>query len=207
MRIGIDFDNTIVCYDGVFHAAAVERGLIGPEQAIDKTGVRNHLRGVGREDAWTELQGYVYGTRMALATIYPGVVEFISAASVAGHTVFVISHKTKAPFLGPRYDLHRAAREFLEARKLIGRCAGTVLSEHVFFEVTMDDKIARIASQGCDVFVDDLPELLTRSGFPSTTRRILFDPKGNHSAHTSDHDLEIHRHWLSIGEAVLGCRR
>ena len=26
MRIGIDFDNTIACYDGVFHAAALETG-------------------------------------------------------------------------------------------------------------------------------------------------------------------------------------
>ena len=30
MRIGIDFDNTIACYDGVFHQAALERGLIPP---------------------------------------------------------------------------------------------------------------------------------------------------------------------------------
>lgn len=206
MRIGIDFDNTIVCYDGVFHAAAVERGLISAEPAVDKTGVRNYLRGLGREDAWTELQGYVYGARMSLATIYPGVVEFISAASAAGHTVFVISHKTRAPFLGPRYDLHAAAREFLEARKLVGGAEGAVSSAHVFFELTMDDKIARIVSQQCDVFVDDLPEFLVRNGFPPATRRILFDPGGNHSARAGGQELETHRHWASIAEAVLGCR-
>ena len=63
MRIGIDFDNTIACYDGVFHAAAVARGLIPAEIPTDKTSVRNHLRAIGREPDWTELQGYVYGAR------------------------------------------------------------------------------------------------------------------------------------------------
>jgi hypothetical protein len=30
MRIGLDFDNTIICYDAVFASAAVERGLLPP---------------------------------------------------------------------------------------------------------------------------------------------------------------------------------
>ena len=58
--IGVDFDNTIVCYDGVFHRAAVERGLIPPELPVSKGQVRDHLRRLGQEHAWTELQGEVY---------------------------------------------------------------------------------------------------------------------------------------------------
>jgi len=61
MRIGIDFDNTIACYDGVFHAAALERGLIPADIGRDKNSVRDHLNGAGRNDDFTELQGYVYG--------------------------------------------------------------------------------------------------------------------------------------------------
>ena len=61
MRIGIDFDNTIACYDGVFHAAALERGLIPPHLGRDKNSVRDHLNGVGRNDDFTELQGYEIG--------------------------------------------------------------------------------------------------------------------------------------------------
>ena len=34
MRIGVDFDNTLVCYDGVFHRAALERGLIPSDLAV-----------------------------------------------------------------------------------------------------------------------------------------------------------------------------
>ncbi|HEY1414093.1 MAG TPA: hypothetical protein VGF36_18245, partial [Rhodopila sp.] len=72
MRIGIDFDNTIACYDGVFHQAALERGLIPPDLAHDKNSVRDHLNGSGRKNDFTELQGYVYGTRMELVSPYPG---------------------------------------------------------------------------------------------------------------------------------------
>ena len=77
MRIGIDFDNTIACYDGVFHQAALERGLIPADLGRDKNTVRDHLNGSGRKDDFTELQGYVYGARMELVSPYPGFAEFM----------------------------------------------------------------------------------------------------------------------------------
>ena len=80
MRIGIDFDNTIACYDGVFHTAALERGLIPANLGRDKNSVRDHLNGAGRNDDFTELQGYIYGARMDLVAPYPGFAEFIAAA-------------------------------------------------------------------------------------------------------------------------------
>jgi hypothetical protein len=196
MRIGIDFDNTIACYDGVFHAAAVERGLIPREVPSDKTSVRNHLRAIGQEDDWTELQGYVYGARMDLVSPYPGVAEFIDAARAAGHEVCIVSHKTRTPFRGPAYDLHEAARGFLAAR-------GFDVPAH--FELTLAEKIGRIAALGCDAFIDDLPELLAEPSFPQSTRKILFDPDG----HAPDglwkgHRFERHGDWGGIAVALLG---
>jgi len=44
MHIGIDFDNTIVCYDQIFHEAAVERDLIQPNLPASKQVVRDALR-------------------------------------------------------------------------------------------------------------------------------------------------------------------
>src|SRR5215510_9369504 len=102
MRIGIDFDNTIACYDGVFHKAAVERGLVPVDLPSDKTSVRDHLRRAGREPDWTELQGYVYGSRMDLVACYPGFSDFARNAVRAGHELIVISHKTRYPYLGER---------------------------------------------------------------------------------------------------------
>src|SRR6266849_5103714 len=127
MRIGIDFDNTIACYDGVFHAAALERGLIPAELGRDKNSVRDYLNGAGRNDDFTELQGHVYGVRMDLVAAYPGFSDFVAAASAAGHELFIVSHKTRHPILGPKHDLHAAARGFLAARGLVGDAGSEAL--------------------------------------------------------------------------------
>ena len=177
MRIGIDFDNTIACYDGVFHAAALERGLIPADLGRDKNSVRDHLNGSGRKDDFTELQGYVYGARMELVSPYPGFAEFVGVAQGAGHELFIVSHKTRHPILGPKHDMHAAARGFLAERGLVGDGASQIDPAKVFFELTKEDKVARAASLRCDVFIDDLPEILAMPGFPDGMRKILFDPE------------------------------
>jgi len=202
MRIGVDFDNTVVCYDGVFHAAAIERGLIPADLASSKNSVRDYLNGLGRQDAFTELQGYVYGSRMDLASVYPGFQAFVAAARAAGHDLFIVSHKTKFPILGPRHDMHLAASDFLSRRDLVGPGADRVASENVFFELTKEAKVARAADIGCQVFIDDLPEILSLQGFPAGMRGILFDPQDRHS------DLAIERYatWDAVRQALIGAR-
>ena|SRR5581483_2609053 len=185
MRIGIDFDNTIACYDGVFHAAGVERALIPAELPSDKSSVRNYLRQTQREDQWTELQGYIYGARMDLAKPYDGVVDAISRLQSDGHTVFVISHKTRTPYAGPAYDLHEAARGFLAAHGIEGSKDALLPDERVFFELTLPAKLARIAACACDIFIDDLPELFAEAAFPRTARPLLFDPEDLYANETA----------------------
>jgi len=192
MRVGIDFDNTIACYDGVFHAAALERGLIPADLARDKNSVRDHLNGSGRADAFTELQGHVYGARMDLAAPYPGFADFVAGARETGHELFIISHKTRYPILGPKHDLHAAARGFLVARGLIGEDG--IDASHVFFELTREAKVDRIAALRCDTFIDDLPEIFSLAGFPRATRPILFDPADQFG----DAKLDRCRSWAEI---------
>jgi hypothetical protein len=180
LRIGIDFDNTIACYNGVFHAAALERGLIPPNLSSSKNAVRDHLNGSGRNDEFTELQGYVYGARMDLVAPYPAVGSFIAAARAAGHELFIVSHKTRYPILGPKHDMHKAAQNFLEIQGFTGQ--SMVRESDVFFELTKHDKVARAASLSVDVFIDDLPEILQMPGFPVGMRAILFDPEGQISS-------------------------
>jgi hypothetical protein len=177
MRIGIDFDNTIACYDGVFHAAALERGLIPANLGRDKNSVRDHLNDSGRKDDFTELQGYVYGARMDLVSPYPGFADFVAAARQAGHDLFIVSHKTKHPILGPQHDMHAAARGFLSDRGLMGAGATQIAPEQVFFELTKDEKVARAKALACEAFIDDLPEILAMNGFPVGMHKVLFDPE------------------------------
>jgi hypothetical protein len=169
--VGVDFDNTIVNYDRVFHACAVERDLVPGSVGPGKTAIRDHLRAAGREDDWTELQGYVYGPGMRHAEPFPGAIEFFARASEAGWTTYVISHRTLHPYRGSQYDLHAAAREWLAER-------GEAW-DGAYFETTRDAKLERIGERGCTHFIDDLPEFLTADRFPAGVDRLLFDPHGS----------------------------
>jgi 5'(3')-deoxyribonucleotidase len=46
--------------------------------------------------------------------------------------------------------------------------------------VTKQAKLQRIANQGCTHFIDDLPEFLGETNFPTNVKRILFDPNSNY---------------------------
>jgi hypothetical protein len=179
MRLGIDFDNTIACYRTAFHRAAVARGLVPAEPVLAKNQVRDHLRRLGREDEWTALQGYIYGPGLADVEVFPGFVHCLKRLLASGATVFIISHKTRTPYRGPAFDLHAAARAWIERQGFLGPEVG-LPHEHVFFELTLRDKLRRIAAQGCTHFVDDLVELLAEPEFPADTERILFDPEEAH---------------------------
>jgi hypothetical protein len=182
--IGVDFDNTIVCYDQVFHQVAVERRLIPAQLPTSKGMVRDYLRQCDREDAWTEMQGYVYGARMQDALPFPGVLRFFQCCRQQGVTVCIISHKTHHPYLGPKYDLHQAAQAWLENQGFYDPNRLGLSRGQVFFELTKQEKIARITRVGCSHFIDDLPEFLSEDDFPPGIERILFDPNGKYlSAH------------------------
>ncbi|QPH52608.1 hypothetical protein [Pontivivens ytuae] len=199
MRIGIDFDNTIACYDGVFHRAAVDRGLIPPDVGMSKNAVRDHLNSSGRKEAFTELQGWIYGPGMDLVSPYPGFDIFVDAAVGVGHAIFIVSHKTRTPLAGPAYDLHSAARNFLDLRDITG--PNRIAADAIFFEETKEAKVARIGELDCDVFIDDLPEILTMRGFPDETKALLFDPLRHHNG---DHPALHHvGSWEEIGELLI----
>jgi len=179
VRIGIDFDNTIVSYDSVFHQVALEKALIPGDLAVSKLSVRDYLRRAGLEQTWIEMQGYVYGARMDDAAFYPGVLDFLRWGRDNDVEMYIISHKTKHPFAGPQYDLHQAARAWVN-RHLGDGTNPYIRAESVYFELTKDAKLARIGALGCDVFIDDLPEIIEAPAFPRSTEGVLFDPDGHH---------------------------
>jgi hypothetical protein len=183
MLIGVDFDNTIVCYDELFHRVAVEQRLIPLSVPATKGEVCRYLKGRGLGDVWTELQGYVYGVRMWEAPAFPGVLEFFRRGAQSDLTLAIISHKTRYPARGPRYDLHEAARRWLEMHGFYDPGRIGLAADRVYFELSQREKLVRIAREGCACFIDDLPELLTKPDFPTgVRRRILFDPHGHYAA-------------------------
>lgn len=199
MILGVDFDNTIVCYDQTFYRGALAKGLIPPSIPQAKNEIRNYLRDTGQEDAWTELQGFVYGACMLEAEPFPQVIDFFHRCRQSGIAIFIISHKTKYPYLGEKYDLHKTSSDWITKYGLFNDLDISVPGT-VFFELTKEEKIMRIKKQGCTHFIDDLPEFLSEPGFPRNVKRILFDP---HDLHTNaDVDVRVSSwsellEWLS----------
>lgn len=199
MRIGVDFDNTVVCYDTLFYRAAVERGLVPPDVSPGKQQVRDSLRRCGKEDAWTELQGLVYGSWIEQAPPFAGVIEFFQECRKRRIDVAIISHKTRQPVRGPAFDLHEAARNWLRQHGLVDAPDAALVANRVFFEETKQAKLERIARMGCTHFIDDLPEFLAEPGFPPSVERILFDARGLHA-----HDPRFRRvtSWHGIMDVL-----
>ena len=200
MRIGLDFDNTIVCYGEVFHSIALDRGLI-PEH-IDRTkdAIRDYCSVNGMAAAFTELQGYVYGPGITRASLWAGLLPSIQHARQLGHEVFVVSHKTHRPLAGYPYDLRAFAMGFLEDRGLLRE--DLIPRSHVFFEDTIDEKIQRISRLRLDAFVDDLRQVLLHPEWPTSVRRILFDPY--ESSHVEGGDsLGPLTNWHALSAMLL----
>ena len=198
MKIGVDFDNTIVSYDKVFHKVALEQSLIKSNLNISKIAVRDYLRDKGQNNIWTELQGYVYGKRMLDADVFPGFIEFLNFSRKNSIEVSIISHKTIYPYLGNKYNLHDSAREFI-SKFLTDQNRNLVYKKNIFFELTQESKALRISHESCDFFIDDLPEIFVLDDFPKKTKKILFDPDMNHK-HFDDGD--ICSSWGNIQEII-----
>jgi hypothetical protein len=199
MRIGLDFDNTIVCYDSLFHRVCVEKNLIPAIVPANKSDVRNFLRKSGREDDWTEMQGYVYGARMLEAAPFPGILDFLATCHAKGLECRIISHKTRHPYKGERYDLHQAAMNWLEHYGFLVTEKTGLTRERIFLEVTKSDKVRRIATCQCTHFVDDLPEFLEELKGLSGLHKFLFDPNRIYTVHS---DYTIISDWQEAYAAL-----
>ena len=175
LRIGIDFDNTIVDYRSVFLRAARGLGLIDETFADeDKTAIRDRLRArAGGELQWQQLQAHVYGIAIAAAPAYPGLERFSRLARERGATLAIVSHKSRFAAAAPDgADMRVAALQWLTAAEIVGD--GGIAPAEVYFETTRAEKIARIHALDLTHFIDDLEDVLNDPAFPPHTRAIHF---------------------------------
>ncbi len=171
VRIGIDFDNTLVGYDALFARLARERGWLRAGSAPSKAGVKRALvKADGHDLRWQRLQADAYGHRILEARAFPGALEFVARAKRDGHEVFVVSHKSERSHLDPSVRLRDWARRWLK------HGAPDLPPGRVLFASTRAEKVRLIDRLALDVFIDDLPEVLSHPGFPKHTDKILFDP-------------------------------
>lgn len=174
--VGVDLDNTIICYDGLFHRLALERGLVPPDFQPSKKLIRDRVRELPDGDIeWQKLQAEAYGPRIGEASVFQGVRDFFVTASARGVRALIISHKTRSASYGdPKISLREAALEFLGAQGMLD-CLRDQEAD-VFFAETRQEKCRRVETLCCDTFIDDLLETFQEPEFPRHTERLLFDP-------------------------------
>lgn len=176
MIIGIDFDNTIADYTGVFYDVATDLGWLPTNVGTSKNEVKSYFIDNDIEDKWTELQGIVYGKEITRAKPYANCVEVLKQLHAQGHQLYIISHKTKYPIIGEKVNFHIAATNWLKANAIIGQENSPVSNENVFFNETKEQKLDRAGHLKCDVFLDDLPSILQHEKFPQNCQGVLFNP-------------------------------
>ena len=94
IRIGIDFDNTIVNYDKVFHFLAKKKYELS-SQYITKKEIRKKIINLKGEKSWMAMQGQAYGKHMFKAEISLGFKNFLHRAILNEAEIFIVSHKTE----------------------------------------------------------------------------------------------------------------
>ncbi|MDK1285619.1 HAD family hydrolase [Pseudoalteromonas umbrosa] len=182
MIIGVDFDNTIADYTGVFYRVALNLGWIPEHIGSSKEEVKQFFISQDREAKWTELQGIVYGKQISQAKPYPDSLVRLQQLKNQGHELRLVSHKTKYPIIGDKVNFHKAAKGWLETHGFVNCTNAPFDPQHVYFNETKDKKVQIIQSLSCDFFIDDLESILLHEYFPNDCQGILFSPNKTHCA-------------------------
>ena len=185
ITIGLDLDNTIICYDKAIEILSSQIEDLPDEVSRTKLGIRTFLRSVGRENDWVLFQGLMYGPGMIHASPYPGCLSMLRELEADSHKLCIISHRSKHPYAGPKYDLHQSAKQWIIDNL---NCLKSFSDKHaemnINFLQTKQEKVELIWKLGCNVFIDDLPEVLNFQGFRREVDKILFSPFGESDAHS-----------------------
>ena len=203
MRVGIDFDNTIICYDHVFTNLAKSWKLVEKDEKVSKKTLRDKLRLLADgELTWQRMQGKVYGELIDHAAVFAGFKDFIAQCHTRNVTdIFIVSHKTEyGHFDENRINLRDAARGWLRKQGFFENNSYNIPEQNVFFETTREDKIKRIKSLHCTHFIDDLVEVFESSLFPNEIERILFQPTIEWQF---EGKMKCYSSWESIKKALF----
>ena len=200
MRIGLDFDNTLVRYDHVFALESKKLGIMPAGWKGSKQELRDELQTrPGGARLWQALQGQVYGIGLQQAVMFPGVANFLMRCTRRGDELYIVSHKTEfGHFDTTRTPLRQVAFSWMESKGFFEHSRFGLTKENVFFTGTRSEKVKQIDRLNLDIFIDDLEEVFSEEGFPRISK-ILFNVK----ADGQHHDLRC-ENWSEIAQHILG---
>ena len=169
-RIGVDLDNTIIDYSLAYEV--IGRQFEFETELLDRESIRNHLQLQGDGIEWQRFQSLLYTEGLISAQPANGVREFFELCRLLQIEVSIVSHKTiQTPkFFGAR-NLRQPAIEWLEEHLLV---SDLVDSDYLHFCSTQLEKVYTINGLGCELFVDDLLEVLVNPELSSEICRVLY---------------------------------
>ena len=188
IRLGLDFDNTIISYEHIFHKVAFEKNLIPHNFPIKKKLIRDYLISRDSEEQFTELQSEIYGKRILEAKPTFGCIDFLKNLRKKNIELFIVSHKTKYPYRGKKYNLHNAANKWLSKNGFLDNNKLGFSKDRIYFEESKVNKVNRIKELKCTHYVDDLPEILKLIDFQCI--KVLYDPQKNFAEKNSYKRIE-----------------
>ena len=162
LHIGLDFDNTIVLYDDIFYTYSLEKGYISPKTKKSKKAVREALIKQNKEYLFTEIQGLIYGKLIENTSVQEGFLDSLIKLRKLNYKISIISHKTKYPIRGQKYNLHQSALNWLKKNKILNNKDLNIYEKDIYFEETVEKKIDRIEKIKCTHYVDDLEKILEK---------------------------------------------
>ncbi len=199
-RIGLDFDNTLACYDEVFAKQAKELEYLPEDWSGGKQSIKRELVKMPQGDRiWQRLQGRVYGPAMDSAVLFSGVASFLIRAKQKGHRLLIVSHKTKFGHQDEtKTPLREKALQWMESKGFFDASVFGILPTDVHFCDSREEKALKIKDLEVDLFVDDLECVFDEKAFPSI-RKILFS-----SAPSKDFEGIACESWSEVSQEVLG---
>lgn len=116
----------------------------------------------------------------------------------AGNQISLISHKSRKPASGREVNLHEWAHATLERTGLSGLIYSyTNEKGSISLCESVDHKISEIVAQNCEVFVDDLSDILV--SLPDSLRKFHIFCDGYHALEV---DLECFPNWAEVRKSL-----
>ena len=174
MNIGFDFDNTIIDYSNIFYEIGRMKNLIPKEIDRSKNSIKNFFHSINKEKEFTKIQGLVYGKEIKRAKPTKNILNTLNYLKNHDHNLYIVSHKTKYPYLGEKIDLRESANKWINQFMKINDIL-IFEKKNIFYEDTFDLKLKRIEKLELDFFIDDLLSIVDAIKPP--TIAILYDPE------------------------------
>jgi hypothetical protein len=169
INVGIDLDNTIISYNNSFLRLAKKYNL-NKRKVLNKNILKKNIIKKFGMSEWTKCQGKIYGKEILINNSYEDVKKNLLFLKKK-FNIFLISHRSKYPYLGKKIDLHKQATKWLNKKKFLGK-KKIFEKKNIFFETSLQKKIIRINKLNCQIFIDDL--LLVLKRLPISVAKIHF---------------------------------